>query len=126
MKLIYILLISLFLTSFASAQDKYAIVYFGATWCGPCQKMHREVWGTQEVEKFVTKDLVPSADIQIYDIDVDQNKTYAAQWNVTSLPTTIVMKINDKGPTFPSIEVARKVGFQPMRDLINFLKNSVK
>ena len=36
------------------------------------------------------------------------------------------MKINDKGPTFPSIEVARKVGFQPMRDLINFLKNSVK
>ena len=126
MKYIFALLISLCMTSFIQAEDHYAIVYFGAGWCGPCQKMHREVWGTKEVEKFVTKDLAPSADIQIYDIDVDQNKTYAAQWNVTSLPTTIVMKINDKGPTFPSTEVSRKVGYQPIRDLMSFLKNSVK
>ena len=126
MKLIYILLISLFLTSFASAQDHYAIVYFGAGWCGPCQKMHREVWGTQEVEKFVTKDLAPSAIIDIYDIDIDQKKEYAKQWNVTSLPTTIVMKVNEKGPTFPSTEISRKVGFQPIRNLFSFLKEAIK
>ena len=126
MKLIYAFLISLFLTSFASAQDHYAIVYFGATWCGPCQKMHREVWGTQEVEKFVTKDLAPSAIIDIYDIDIDQKKEYAKQWNVTSLPTTIVIKVNEKGPTFPSTEISRKVGFQPIRNLFSFLKEAIK
>ena len=126
MKFLSSIIVLLFLASFASAQDHYAIVYFGASWCGPCQKMRREVWGTQEVEKFVTKDLAPSADIQIYDIDVDKRQEYAKQWNVTSLPTTIVMKINEKGPTFPSQEIARKVGFQPMRSLFNFLKDSIK
>jgi len=126
MKFIYSALITLCITTFAQAEDRYAIVYFGAGWCGPCQKMLREVWGMKEVEKFVTKDLAPSVDIQIHDIDVDQQPVYAKAWNVTSLPTTIVMKINEKGPTFPSIEISRKVGYQPVRDLLNFLKNSVK
>lgn len=126
MKLIYVVLISLFLASISYAEDKYAIVYFGAKWCVPCQKMRRAVWGTKEIEKFVTKDLVPSTDVQIYDIDVDQQSAYAKSCNVTSLPTTIVMKINDKGPTFPSTEVSRKVGYQSIRDLMSFLKNSVK
>ena len=118
--------IVILLTTSAQATDHYAIVYFGASWCGPCQKMHREVWGTQEVEKFVTKDLAPSAIIDIYDIDIDQKKEYAKQWNVTSLPTTIVMKVNEKGPTFPSTEISRKVGFQPIRNLFSFLKEAIK
>ena len=126
MKTIILTLFFCLFTTFCIAEDHYAIVYFGATWCGPCQKMHREVWGTKEVEKFVTKDLAPSADIQIHDIDVDQQPAYAKAWNVTSLPTTIIMKINEKGPTFPSTEIARRVGFQPVRNLIEFLKNSVK
>lgn len=122
-----ILALSIFLfTSTLFAEDHYAIVYIGAKWCGPCQTMRNTVWGTKEVEKFVTKDLLPSTDIQIYDVDADTNKDYVKACNVISLPTTIVMKVNPKGPTFPSEEIGRRVGFQPVQSLFSFLKESIK
>ncbi len=75
--------------------------YFSATWCGPCQ-----------VFKPIMKELV-SEGHNIEFIDVDQNNEAAAEFNVRSVPTTIVME-NGK-------EIDRLVGAQTKKKVIEVL-----
>ena len=64
--------------------------YFTATWCGPC-KAFRPVMNEVVGEGY-----------SIQFIDIDQNKTLASQYGVSSVPTTV---IEENG-----VEVDRFVG----------------
>ncbi len=52
--------------------------YFSATWCGPC-KTFKPIMQELASEGYL---------VQI--LDIDQNKALAQQYNVRSVPTTII------------------------------------
>ena len=64
--------------------------YFTATWCGPCKAF----------KPVMTEIMNEGHSVQI--LDVDENKTLAQQYNVRSVPTTV---IEENG-----VEVDRFVG----------------
>ena len=80
--------------------------YFTATWCGPCKAFKpvmNEVAGEGHSIQFV---------------DVDQNKALAQQYNVRSVPTTV---IEENG-----VEVDRFIGALPKQSVIQRLKIAKK
>ena len=67
--------------------------YFTATWCGPCKAF----------KPVMTEILNEGHSVQI--LDVDENKSLAQQYNVRSVPTTV---IEENG-----VEVDRFIGGLP-------------
>ena len=63
--------------------DKPTVVDFFATWCGPCQ-MYAPI--LQQLKDRVQENAT------IVKIDIDKNPAVAAQYNVQSVPTTIIFK----------------------------------
>ena len=55
------------------------ILYFSSTWCGPCKNF-----------KPIMESVSNSIPVQF--IDVDQNPTLAAQYNIRSIPTLVFLK----------------------------------
>lgn len=78
---------------------------FYADWCGPCQAMQ------PEYEK--VKKLYPY--IHFEEIDFDKDKEKVTQYDVHSLPLTLV-KQGGK-------ELKRKAGYMSRNDLIRFIEN---
>jgi len=64
-------------------QDKPVLVDFFATWCGPCKTQ-------APILEDVKKSL--GDQVAIIKIDVDQNQSVAAQYQVRSVPTLIIFK----------------------------------
>ena len=58
------------------------VIDFYATWCGPC-KMYTPI-----VEEFAQE----NQDIKVVKIDIDENQDIAFEYNVRSIPTTIIIK----------------------------------
>ena len=56
------------------------IKYFTATWCGPCQRFKPIM---QEVAN-------EGNHVQFIDIDTDQGRMFADQYNVRSVPTVVI------------------------------------
>ena len=76
------------------------VLYFSAPWCGPC-KMFKPV--LQEV----ARDL----GVSINDINVDYDATFTQKYNITSVPTLLIL--DDQG-----IPVYRNSGAMPKDQLI--------
>jgi thioredoxin 1 len=55
------------------------IIYFSAVWCGPCKNF-----------KPIMESVSNSIPVQF--IDVDQNPTLAAKYNIRSIPTLVFLK----------------------------------
>ena len=75
--------------------------YFTAAWCGPCKAF-----------KPVMNEVV-SEGYSVQFIDIDQNQTLTSQYNVRSVPTTV---IEENG-----VEVDRFVGVLPKESVKNKL-----
>ena len=75
--------------------------YFTATWCGPCKAF----------KPIMTEIMNEGHSIQF--VDVDQNRDLAQQYNVQSVPTTV---IEENG-----VEVNRFVGGKPKQRVIEIL-----
>lgn len=80
------------------------LVDFWATWCGPCKMI-------APVLEELAADYEGKADI--LKLDVDENPSTAAKYEVMSIPTLIVFK--DGQP------VDKVVGFQPTENLAEVL-----
>ena len=55
------------------------IIYFSSTWCQPCKNF-----------KPIMESVSTSIPVQF--VDIDQNPTLAAQYNIRSIPTLIFLK----------------------------------
>jgi thiol-disulfide isomerase/thioredoxin len=77
------------------------LVVFGASWCGPCQRMKRDVWSTQDF-----LDFSDSLGVDKFYFDTDQNGALARKWGVNSIPAWFLVKESDikarKGPASKS------------------------
>lgn len=56
------------------------IMYFSAPWCGPCKAF-------KPVVQEVSRDL----GVNINDINVDYDATFAEKYSVTSIPTIVIL-----------------------------------
>jgi thiol:disulfide interchange protein len=67
--------------AYAKVQNKPVIVIFSAHWCGPCQQMKNEVYGSVEVSVF------HSSFVWLYlDVDQKKNQKVAQEYGVRGIP----------------------------------------
>lgn len=64
-----------------------AIVDFYATWCGPCKALHPVL---EELSKEY------SGKVDIYQIDVDEEKELAAAFGIRSIPTLLLIPMKEE------------------------------
>ena len=64
------------------SQGKIVVLDFFATWCGPCKKMAPDM---EKMEKKYT------GKIEFRKIDIDQEPELAQQYNITGVPTIVVL-----------------------------------
>ena len=68
----------------AAGAGRPVLVYFTATWCGPCQGMKRTTWSDARVETAL-RSYVPVK------IDIDQQKELAQRYAVDGIPYFVVL-----------------------------------
>ena len=83
------------ITSFGDAQklalasNKFMIVDFWATWCGPCKKMEYESWSDAGVNELL------NYYVQVK-IDIDDAKDIAGRYGIESIPDMLILDGNGK------------------------------
>ena len=66
--------------------DKYILLFFTASWCGPCKKIYPEL---ESLASKLNKDLIQIYKIQI---DDDDNEKICEIFKVESVPSFYLMK----------------------------------
>ena len=68
-------------------KDKLILLYFGASWCGPCLQLKEKIINQKdEVKEMVVLHL---------DCDLEENEDIVSDWNITALPTQIFVHLED-------------------------------
>lgn len=67
------------------------VLDFGATWCSPCQRQ-RPIF--ERVARWFA-DEHPDAELAFLMVDVDDNPALTAEFDVKSVPTTVVARYED-------------------------------
>jgi protein disulfide-isomerase len=91
---------------------KPMLIMFTATWCGPCQKLKKEVLSDAEVASRLNDDFVPVL------LDIDREKRAAEVLEVENIPQIVVLSSE-------ADEVGRTVGSVKKSDLIKEMNKSL-
>lgn len=88
------------------SNDKLNILYFSATWCGPCKVL-------KPVMEEISKELSDS--VNIFYIDINENTGLPNTYSIMSIPTLVFVKNGD---------IKNKiVGLQPKTNIIHAINN---
>lgn len=71
----------------ALASNKFMIVDFWATWCGPCKKMDLDSWSDSQVNQILDNYIKVK-------IDIDLERSLANQYGINSIPNMFIMDGN--------------------------------
>merc|ERR1712080_92286 len=69
------------------AGDKLVVIDFFATWCGPCKVIAPEI---ETMSKGAFSDVI------FLKVDVDENEEATQDYNITAIPTFILVKYSQK------------------------------
>jgi thioredoxin-like negative regulator of GroEL len=86
------------------------LVYFTASWCGPCKLLTRVVLTDPVVRQSLSN-------VDHVAVDIDEHSDLAAKFNVQAVPTLILLSAGQ--------EVDRSTGFQPVDGFLEWLTNGV-
>lgn len=87
--------------------NKAIIVDFSAVWCGPCKMM-------EPIMEELSEEI---ADVEFYNVDVDENPELAREFGIMSIPLVIAMKNG---------EIAgQQLGFMPKEDMKLFVTDKL-
>ncbi len=73
----------------ALASNKFMIVDFWATWCGPCKKMDFDSWSDPQVNQVLDNYIKVK-------IDIDLERSLANRYGINSIPNMFIMDGNGK------------------------------
>jgi len=65
------------------------MIYFGATWCGPCNRLKDRINNDE------TKEIMPRLVVGYIDIDNEDTAKICNSYKVHSLPTIVFIKLED-------------------------------
>lgn len=91
--------------------DKVVVIKFTAEWCGPCKAMDKTTWRDDKVVEWVK-----SKGVAI-EIDVDKEPKIAEQFNISAMPTMVMLKGGG--------EVGRTVGYMDAKRTIAWMDKSL-
>jgi thiol:disulfide interchange protein len=94
----------------AKRDNKPRLLYFTASWCGPCQRLKTETWNDKNVESKLAG-YVPVK------IDIDEHADTAQNFQIDGIPTFIVLDGSDA-------PLKRSTGFMPASDFLEWLGGS--
>ena len=87
--------------------DKVILLYFGATWCGPCKKLKQDFANQNFMKNF--------PNMVIGHIDIDENGEISEDYNVENLPTQIFIGLkkteNENNIEYNVVELGRVIGY---------------
>jgi len=95
----------------AAAEHKPALVFFTASWCGPCQMMVRSTLPEPAVQQALSN-------FTRVAIDIDEQHDLASQHGIEAVPTFLLL-------TSAGDEVLRNTGFQAADDFVPWLTNGL-
>lgn len=87
------------------------LVYFTASWCGPCKLMSRITLTDPAVVPVI-------AGAEHVGVDIDEHPDLAARHHVSAVPTFVLLSATEA-------EVARTTGFLAAADFLHWLTNSL-
>ncbi len=73
----------------SALKKKPLFLYFGASWCGPCQQIKANTFQTPEVQKRF-------GDFVVWFVDIDKDANLKQKYGVTAVPTYFVVDSNEK------------------------------
>lgn len=90
-------------------QNEYSLLFFSASWCGPCKSMTPVVAGVSSMmsDRFNTIKL-----------DVDSSSDEAADYGIRSVPTLMLVKDDQV--------IAQQVGAVPPQQLMQWLTQNIR
>lgn len=90
------------------SKEGFSLLFFSASWCGPCQTMKPVVAGVSSMmaERFNTIRL-----------DIDESPQVAAEYGIRSVPTLLLVKHDHI--------VAQQVGALPPQQLMQWLNQQM-
>lgn len=97
-------------TSSTSTNSPVALLYFTASWCGPCKLMARTTLAAPEVTNIL-------ANLNHIALDIDEHPDLASQYGVEAVPAMVML--------FDGREVDRTTGYQPVEGFLEWLTNGV-
>ena len=95
----------------AATNQQPILVYFTASWCGPCKLMTHITL----TDPLITQTL---SNIEHVAIDIDEHSVLASKEGIRAVPTFLVLSATGD-------EVDRATGFQPVGDFLQWLTNGV-
>lgn len=95
----------------AGSESRPALVYFTASWCGPCKLMTRIILTDPVVMQSLSN-------VDHVAVDIDEHPDLAKAHDVEAVPTFILLSAGQ--------EVDRATGFRPVDDFLEWLTNGVK
>lgn len=87
------------------SQHEYSLLYFSASWCGPCKSMSPIVEGVASIM---------SNRFNTIKIDIDSVPQVAADYGIRSVPTMMLVKHNEI--------IDQRVGGLPPQQLMQWLE----
>lgn len=116
MKNLLYICIFIILCSTVKANEFSVILFSAPSWCAPCRMFHSQVWVAPEV-------VTEMQNCDTYVVDIDRAPNIARQYGVGSVPCLVIVRnLNNKERT--AIVLEKKVGFQPVRDFIKWIRTN--
>ena len=97
--------------SAAGSNQQPALVYFTASWCGPCKLMSRVTLTDPAVVQAISS-------VEHVAVDIDEQPDLASKHHIDAVPTFLLVST-------PEVEVDRTTGFQITGDFLQWLTNGI-